>query len=146
MADTSSERNTWQNPSPEDIAKLLEEAATVAVVGLSAKTDRASHRVAKYLKSRGYEIIPVNPRETEILGEKSYPDLASIGKKIDIVDVFRKSEDTPPIVKEAIAVGAGAIWLQEGIISQKSYDMAREAGIPIVMDRCMYKEHKKLRH
>jgi predicted CoA-binding protein len=79
------------------------------------------------------------------LGEKSFPDLASIGKKIDIVDVFRKSEDTPPIVRDAIAIGAGAVWLQEGIISLESYNMAHEAGIPIVMDRCMYKEHRKLK-
>jgi predicted CoA-binding protein len=145
MADTSSERNTWKNPSPEEIARLLQKAATVAVVGLSAKTAKASHRVAAYLKSQGYEIIPVNPNESEILGEKSYPDLASIGKKIDIVDVFRKSEDTPPIVEGAIAVGAGAIWFQEGIISRESYDLAHEAGIPIVMDRCMKKERGKLK-
>ncbi len=145
MADTSSRRNTWKNPSPEEIARLLKRAATVAVVGLSANTAKASYRVAKYLKSKGYEIIPVNPHESEILGEKSYPDLASIGKKIDIVDVFRKSEDTPTIVEAAIAVGAGAIWLQEGIISQESCDLAQNAGIPIVTDRCMFKEHKKLK-
>lgn len=145
MAETSSETKTWENPSSEEIARLLKEATTVAVVGLSANRAKASHRVAKYLKAKGYEIIPVNPNESEILGEKSYPDLASIGKKIDIVDVFRKSEDTPPIVKAAIAIGAGAVWLQEGIISQESYDLARKAGIPIVMDRCMYKEHKRLK-
>lgn len=144
MSETSAGSTTWKNPPPEEIARLLKEAATIAVVGLSANTAKASHGVAKYLKSRGYKIIPVNPNESEILGEKSYPDLASIGEKVDIVDVFRKSEDTPPIVKAAIAIGAGAIWLQEGIISQESYDLAREAGIPIVMDRCMFKEHKKL--
>ncbi len=144
MADSFAEGKDWQNPSSEDIARLLREAETVAVVGLSANTAKASHRVAAYLKSKGYTIIPVNPNESEILGEKSYPDLASIGKKIDIVDVFRRSEDTPPIVKAAIAIGPRAIWLQEGIISQESYDLAHEAGIPIVMDRCMYKERAKL--
>jgi len=144
MPESSSGTETWKNPAPEEIARMLKEAATVAVVGLSAKIDRASHRVAAYLQSRGYEIIPVNPNESEILGEKSYPDLASIGKKIDIVDVFRRSEDTPPIVRDAIAIGAGAIWLQEGIISQESYDLAREAGIPIVMNLCMLKERARL--
>lgn len=145
MAETSSPKKTWKNPPRKEIERILKSAATVAVVGLSANESRASHRVAKYLKSKGYKIIPVNPNETEILGEKSCPDLASVGKKIDIVDVFRKSEDTPPIVKTAIAVGAGAVWLQKGIVSQESYDLAQEAGIPIVMDRCMYKEHKKLK-
>ena len=145
MARTSSQKKDWENPPQTEIDRLLTEAKTVAVVGLSANTSKASHRVAAYLKAKGYTIIPVNPNETEILGEKSYPDLASIGKKIDIVDVFRRSEDTPPIVKAAIALGAGAVWLQEGIISQESYELARDAGIPIIMDRCMYKEHKKLK-
>jgi predicted CoA-binding protein len=145
MAETSSAKKTWKNPPRKEIERILKDAATVAVVGLSSKTTKASHKVAKYLQSKGYEIVPVNPNEAEILGEKSYPDLASIGKKIDIVDVFRKGEDTPPIVKAAVALGAGAVWLQEGIISRESYDLAHEAGIPIVMDRCMLKERKKLK-
>lgn len=145
MAETSSSKETWKNPPQKEIERILNSATTVAVVGLSAKTTKASHRVAEYLQFKGYEIIPVNPNETEILGEKSYPDLASIGKKIDIVDVFRRSEDTPPIVKAAIAIGAGTVWLQEGIMSQESYDLAHEAGIRIVMDRCMLKEREKLK-
>jgi predicted CoA-binding protein len=145
MAQSPAQHKAWKNPPGEEIKRLLENARTVAVVGLSANHGKASYRVARYLKSKGYEIIPVNPNESEVLGEKSFPDLASIGKKIDIVDVFRKSEDTPPIVRDAIAIGAGAVWLQEGIISLESYNMAHEAGIPIVMDRCMYKEHRKLK-
>jgi len=87
----------------------------------------------------------VNPRETEILGEKAYPDLTSVGREVDIVDVFRKAEDTPPIVEEAIRCGARCIWLQLGITSQKSFDLASKAGIPIVMDACLLREHKRLK-
>ena len=116
----------------------------IAVVGMSGKPDRASHRVGQYLMSRGYEIIPVNPGETEILGQKSYPNLRSVDKVVDLVDIFRKGDETPSIVEEAISVGTRYIWLQEGVISQKSYDLALKAEVPIVMDRCMLKEHSRL--
>lgn len=140
-----SDSSTWKNPPPEDMKKFFTDAKTIAVVGLSSKADRPSNRVALYLKSHGFEIIPVNPRETEVFGNKAYPDLASIDRKIDVVDIFRRGEDTPPIVEEAIRCGARYIWLQEGIVSQDSFELAQKAGIPIVMNACMLKEHQRLR-
>lgn len=135
-------KNSWENPDPDVIEKIIRDVKTIAIVGLSSKPDRASNGVARYLIEQGFEIIPVNPVEDEILGLKSYPDLKSIGQKVDMVDVFRKGEATPPIVEEAISIGARYIWLQEGVTSQQSYDLAEKAGIPIVMDRCILKEHK----
>ena len=145
MDNISPHRDGWENPSPEEIKDIIENSRTIAVVGLSSKADRASNRVARYLMEQGYEIIPVNPREEEIFGLKCYPDLTSIGRSVDIVDIFRKGEDTPPIVREAIDIGARHIWLQLGIYSQESYDLARAAGIPIVMNACLLVEHGKLR-
>lgn len=139
------ESKGWQNPDPEEISKIIRASKTIAVVGMSSKPDRASHRVGKYLMSQGFNVIPVNPRETEILGRKCYSDLNSIEENIDLVDIFRKSDDTPPIVGQALASGVRFVWLQEGIISQKSYEIAEKAGIPIVMDRCLLKEHKRLK-
>ncbi|TEU17594.1 MAG: CoA-binding protein [Anaerolineales bacterium] len=127
--------------SEADIKSILEESKTVAVVGLSPREERDSHRVAKYLQSRGYRIIPVNPNADEILGERSYPDLASIPEPIDVVDVFRRSEAVPEIVKEAIKVGARTVWMQEGVIHKEAAARAREAGLQVVMDRCMMVEH-----
>jgi predicted CoA-binding protein len=129
--------------SKADIRNILEESKTVAVVGLSPKEERDSHRVARYLQSQGYRIIPVNPKANEILGERSYPDLASIPETIDLVDVFRRSEAVPPIVEEAIKVGAKAIWMQEGVIHEEAAARAREAGLRVVMDRCTMKEHRR---
>ena len=128
----------------DESKKILAESKTIAVVGLSPKEDRPSYRVADYLKSKGYRIIPVNPNAQEILGEKSYPDLASIPGDIDVVDIFRKSEDVPPVVDEAIKTGAKAVWMQEGIVNEPAAQKARSAGLLVVMDRCMLKEHKKL--
>jgi predicted CoA-binding protein len=145
MIDKSPVSSGWKNPPPEEIKQIIDSSRTIAVVGLSSKPDRASNGVARYLQSQGYEIIPVNPRETDVLGQKSYPDLAAIGRPVDIVDIFRRSEETPPIVKEAIAIGARYIWLQEGIFSQEAYDLARAAGIPIVMNLCLLKEHQRSR-
>lgn len=125
----------------EDILKFSE---TIAVVGLSPKTNRPSHEVAEYLKQQGYKIIPVNPRATEILGEKSYPDLISIPLKVDLVDIFRRSEDIPPIVDEAIKIGAKAVWMQEGIISEEAAARARNAGLLVVMDKCTLKVHERM--
>jgi len=136
---------SWENPRPSEIREIIENSKVIAIVGLSSKKERASHRVGAYLQKQGFEIIPVNPREEEVLGRKAFPDLKSIDKKIDIVDVFRKGEDTPPIVQEAIDIGAGCIWLQLGIVSQDSYNLARSADVPIVMDKCMLQEHKKMR-
>ena len=128
----------------DEIKKILTESKTIAVVGLSPKEDRPSYRVASYLKSQGYRIIPVNPNAQEILGEKSYPDLRSIPENIDVVDIFRKSEDVPPVVDEAIQTGAKAVWMQEDIVNEPAAQKARSAGLLVVMDRCMLKEHRKL--
>lgn len=126
-----------------DIKSILEESKTVAVVGLSPKEERDSHRVARYLQSQGYRVIPVNPSADEILGERSYPDLASVPEPIDVVDVFRRSEAVPEIVEEAIKVGAKAVWMQEGVIHEEAAARARQAGLQVVMDRCMMVEHRR---
>lgn len=126
------------------IEDILSDSKTVAVVGLSANPDRPSHRVAEYLKENGYKIIPVNPGEKTILGETCYPDLVSIPEKVDVVDIFRKSEDVLSIVKEAIRIGAKAVWMQEGVINEEAAAEARDAGLKVVMDRCMFKEHSRL--
>ena len=128
----------------DEIKKILTESKTIAVVGLSPREDRPSYRVASYLKSKGYRIIPVNPNAQEILGEKSYPDLRSIPGNIDVVDIFRKSEDVPPVVDEAIQAGAKTVWMQEDIVNEPAAQKARSAGLLVVMDRCMLKEHRKL--
>ncbi len=125
-------------------AEILNSSRVVAVVGLSAKPDRPSYRVASYLKGNGYKIIPVNPGEAEILGEVCYPDLSSIPEPVDVVDIFRRAEEVPAIVEEAIKIGAKVVWMQEGVINEEAAARAREAGLAVVMDRCMLKEHRKL--
>jgi len=121
---------------------ILRRSRTVAVVGLSPKADRASYRVAAYLQGQGYTIIPVNPAHETILGEKTCPNLAAIPPgTVDTVDIFRRAEDIPPIVEQAIKLGAGAVWMQEGIVSEEAASLAREAGLDVVMDHCMLKEH-----
>ncbi len=127
-----------------NVKRILEEAKTIAVVGLSPKAERPSYGVAKYLQQQGYRIIPVNPTVDEVLGERAYPDLKAVPEKIDVVDIFRRSEDVPPVVDEAIQVGARVIWMQEGIINQAAADRARQAGLEVVMDSCMLKEHRRL--
>jgi predicted CoA-binding protein len=125
--------------------KVLNFSRVVAMVGLSSKHDRPSYKVASYLKEQGYRVIPVNPTEKEILGELCYPDLASIPEPVDVVDVFRRSEEVPPIVEETIRMGARAVWMQEGVINEEAAARAREAGLTVVMDKCMRKEHRRLR-
>ncbi|MFC1968411.1 CoA-binding protein [Chloroflexota bacterium] len=124
--------------------EILKSSRTVAIVGLSANTERPSYIVASYLKDNGYRIIPVNPREKEILGENCYPDLLSISEKVDVVDIFRRSEEVLPIVRQAINIGASAVWMQEGVMNEEAAKQAREAGLKVVMDRCMRKEHLRL--
>lgn len=126
--------------------EILNTSRVVAVVGLSPNPDRPSYRVASYLKEQGYKIIPVNPTTGEILGEVSYPDLSSIPETVDVVDIFRRSEEVPAIVEDAIKIGAKVVWMQEGIINEEAATRAREAGLLVVMDRCMLKEHQKLRN
>ncbi|MFZ5625448.1 MAG: CoA-binding protein [Gemmatimonadota bacterium] len=132
----------WQRP--DTIRRLLTTARTVAIVGLSSDPQKASSFVATYLQRAGYRIIPVSPRGGEILGEKVYPDLASIPEPIDIVDVFRPARDCPAVVDQAIAVGARAVWIQLGIVSPEAGERAERAGLDIVMDRCMKMEHGRL--
>jgi len=131
------------NASNEEIDGLLARARTIAVVGISAKPDRDSHQVAKYLQAAGYRIVPVTPGATEILGERAWPDLASIPPDlaIDIVDIFRRPEHIPPIVEAAIARGAQAVWMQRGLAHNAAAERARQAGLAVVMDRCMKVEH-----
>ena len=124
--------------------QILNFSRVVAVVGLSPDPDRPSYNVARYLKQNGYKVIPVNPFAGEILGEVCYPDLGSIPEPVDVVDVFRRSKVVAGIVEEAIKIGAKAVWMQEGVINEKAAAQAREAGLLVVMDRCMFKEHRKL--
>jgi uncharacterized protein len=125
--------------------EILRMARTIAVVGLSHKRMRPSYSVSEYMQSAGYRIIPVNPAETEVLGEKAYPDLASIPEPVDVVNVFRRSEFVGPIVDAAIRIGAKAVWMQEGVIDEVAAEKAKAAGLAVVMDRCILKEHRKLR-
>lgn len=126
------------------IEKILRESKTIAVVGLSADPTKASHGVGRYLMSQGFEVIPVNPNADEVLGLKSYPDVASIGRPIDVVDIFRPSEAVPPIVAQAIAAGAKVVWMQEGIFHAEAERQAKAAGLQVVMNHCMMKEHYRL--
>lgn len=125
-------------------ADILKSSRVVAVVGLSSNPERPSYQVASYLKGQGYRIIPVNPRENRVLGEVAYPDLYSIPELVDVVDVFRRPEEIPAIVQQAIKIGAKAVWMQEGIVNEAAAAQAREAGLLVVMDKCMLKEHRKL--
>lgn len=134
----------FKNPSDEKIREILTQTTTIAVVGLSPNPSRASYSVANYLKNKNYRIIPVNPKQPEVLGEKSYPNLSDIPEKIDLVDIFRRPEHIPPIVDEAIEIKAKVIWMQSGIINHEAAQKAKEAGLEVVMDRCMYVEHCRL--
>jgi len=127
----------FSNPSKAKIKEILEESKTIAVVGLSDKEDRDSNRVARFLQGRGYRVIPVNPVHEEILGEVSYPNLAAVPEKIDIVDVFRKSEAVPEIARAAIAAGAGVLWLQQGVRNDEAAGEAQRAGLTVLQDICI---------
>lgn len=129
---------------PEAIRSLLQQARTIAVVGISAKPDRPSHEVAHYLQRAGYTIIPVNPAYEEVLGQKCYPSLHEVPGKIDLVNVFRKPAEVMGVVDEAIAVGVGSVWLQLGVIAPDAADKAAAAGLKVVSDRCTKIEHRRL--
>jgi len=131
-------------PSDQQIKDLLIQAHTIAVVGLSSSRVRASYGVSQYMQSAGYRIIPVNPNEQQVLGEKAYARLEDIPEKIDVVDVFRRPEFVPEVVDAAIRVGARAIWMQEGVADEAAAQRAREAGLFVVMDSCILKEHRRL--
>jgi uncharacterized protein len=125
--------------------EIFENSRTIAVVGLSSNPARASHGVAEYFQGQGYRIIPVNPNEAEVLGEKSYPDLRSLPGPVDLVNVFRRSEHVPEIVEDAIAIGARALWLQQGVTHPEAEQRAREAGLQVVSDACMMVLHRVYR-
>jgi len=130
--------------SDQLMKEILLSAKTIASVGLSSNEEKESYWIALYLKEQGYRVIPVNPTATEILGEKAYPDLESVPEKIDVVQVFRKSEDVPPVVDGAIGVGAKVVWMQEGIVNEQAAIKARSAGLRVVMDACMRATHRRL--
>jgi len=125
------------------IRQILESAKTLAVVGLSSKTSRPSHGVAAYMQHNGYRIIPVNPQEAAVLGEKAYPSLDAVPDPVDVVVIFRRPEFVPEVVKAAIRKGAKVVWMQEGVIHEAAAKRARAAGLAVVMDRCILKEHAK---
>jgi uncharacterized protein len=129
---------------PEEIKQIIDEHKVIAVVGLSSNPIRPSHGVAKYMQRKGYKIIPVNPMETEILGEKCYAKLSDIPQKVDLVDIFRRSEDAGKVVDEAIETGAKSVWLQEGVIDVEAVKRAEVSGLIAVMDLCWLKEYYRL--
>jgi predicted CoA-binding protein len=125
--------------------KILRDSHVVALVGASPDAERPSHRVLSYLKEQGYRVIPVNPRFLQIEGETCYPDLVAIPETVDVVDIFRRAEDVPPVVDQAIGIGAKVVWMQQGVVNEAAASRAREAGLQVVMDKCMRKEHLKMR-
>ena len=129
-------------PQSDPIAELLRRAKTIAVVGLSSNPLRPSHGVSAYMQSHGYRIIPVNPNTTECLGEKAYASLFDVPEKIDVVDVFRRAEFVEEVVDQAIQLKVPAVWMQEDVINENAASKARQAGIFVVMDRCILKEHR----
>jgi predicted CoA-binding protein len=126
------------------VSEILRNSHTIAVVGLSGKRFRPSYGVAEYMQRSGYRIIPVNPLETQVLGETSHPDLDSVPDAVDIVNIFRRSEFVPEIVEAAIRKGAKVVWMQEGVIHEGAARRAAEAGLTVVMDRCILKDHRRL--
>ncbi len=132
------------NPSDSELTQILTSASTIAVVGASANPDKASHGIMRQLQEAGYRVIPVNPRETEVLGEKSYGALTDIPDQVDIVDVFRRAEDTPPIADDAVKIGARVFWLQTGIASEEAATRAKAGGLQVVMDACIGATHARL--
>ncbi len=134
----------FQNPDDATVRALLERVRRIAVVGLSPKAYRDSHRVARYLLEHGYEIVPVYPREEEILGQKVYRRVQDVPGQVDIVDVFRRSESLPEVIDDVLAARAGALWLQLGCIDESGARRARDAGLAVVMDRCFMAEHARL--
>jgi predicted CoA-binding protein len=133
-----------QNPSDQELKQLLTDATTIAMVGASSNPEKESYGIMQKLQRAGYRVIPVNPRETEILGEPSYPSLLDVPERIDIVDVFRRAEDTPGIADEAVTIGAKALWLQSGITSDDAAARAAKGGLTTVMDACIGATHSLL--
>lgn len=133
------------NNTRETVNRILDECHSIAVVGLSSNTARASNGVARYMIQQGYKVIPVNPNESEVHGQKSYAKLSDVPEKIELVDIFRRSDEAGKAVDEAIEIGAMAVWLQEGVIDRAAVERARAAGLLVVMDRCWLKDHIRRR-
>jgi predicted CoA-binding protein len=131
-------------PSDQELRSILGEAETIAVVGLSSDPNKDSHEVASYLQGKGYRIIPVNPNETEVLGEKAYPTLLDVPEKVDVVDVFRRAEHTPEIAEQAVKIGAKVLWLQDGIVNEDAWRIAQEGGVDVVMGVCIRRTSRRL--
>jgi predicted CoA-binding protein len=132
-------------PSADPIFDILTKYKTIAVVGLSSNPARPSYGVTEYMQSSGYQIIPVNPNETDVLGEPSYASLEEVPQKLEIVDIFRRAEEVPPVVDAAIRAGAKVIWMQQGIANETAAEKARAAGLTVIMDACILVEHKRRR-
>jgi len=143
LNDISNGEQTVEINSDEVISDILDGAKTIAVVGISSDPSRPSYSVSRYMQSNGYRIIPVNPNETSVLGEKAYASLDDVSEKIDLVDIFRRSDEAGRHVDEAIRIGARGVWLQEGVIDEAAARRALDAGLQVVMDRCILKEHLK---
>ena len=135
---------TGYAPGDDELRAILRGVRNIAVVGLSSKPERHSYNVAAYLKQVGYRIIPVNPNETEVLGERAYPSLREVPEPIDLVDVFRRAENTPEVAREAVKAGARVLWLQLGIVSEEARLIAEEAGLSVIMGLCLMIEHDRL--
>lgn len=136
---------SWeQQISDQQIKEILQQSHTIAVVGLSDKSHRDSYRVAQYMQDKGYRIIPVNPRLKTVLGETAYPDLSAIPDKVDIVNIFRRSEQVLPVVEEALKIKPTAVWLQLGIVNNEAAEKCMDAGVAIIMDKCIKVEHARL--
>ncbi len=138
-------RTQEKRPTLQQLAQILKDAKTIATVGLSDKPDRPGHTIPAYLQQQGYRIIPVNPNLSEALGEKAYASLRDIPEPVDVVQIFRPSETVPPIVEDAIAIGAKVVWMQSGIRNEAAEQRARAAGLQVVMDTCMGETHQLLR-
>jgi predicted CoA-binding protein len=133
-----------QNPSDEQLKHLLVQATTIAMIGASGNARKPSHGIMQQLQRAGYRVIPVNPRETEILGERSYASLIDVPERIDIVDVFRRPEDTPAIADDAVTIGAKVVWLQQGIVNEDAATRATKGGLTVVMNACIGATHRRL--
>lgn len=143
MANTPNSPPTENDPS-DGIKNILQNSKKIAIVGLSSKEDRDSNKVAKYLIQKGYDIVPVNPGQKEIMGKACFKTLTDIPFQVDLVDLFLNPERVPPVVDKAIEIGAPVLWMQIGVIHNEAAQKAREAGLKVVMDRCMMHEHKRL--
>lgn len=136
---------SWENPQNEEIKKILEESKTIAVVGLSDNTDRTSYEISKIMQDNGYKIIPVNPMVDEVLGEKAYASLTEVKEKVDIINVFRRSEFLPEIAKEAAKTDCKVFWAQQGIINEEAYHYLKEHNVTVIMDLCIKVAHSVLK-